>query len=379
MPKIEKTVFISYRRTNIYNALAVYQDLTSHDFDVFLDYERIDSGDFAQAIVENIKARAHFIIILTPSALERCDDPNDWLRKEIECALDNKRNIVPLMMEGFDYSSPSIEKHLVGKLTLLKNYNAQWVPAEFFQEAMTRVRNRFLNTTIGSVLHPLSTSADNEAKQQKVIADAQETVTAETLTAEEYFEQGFQHVENRNYDDAIMSYSEVIRLMPDLAEAYVNRSYAYLRKQDYKRVITDCTMAIRLNPDLVGAYNNLSLAYYGLGDFEQGILICNEVIRRQPKQVEAYINRAETNFSAGNFKEALTDFKKANQIRSALRFGIAGQAITHHALDDDDNAVKQWKMLCRLDNRFKDADWAGKELNWRPELIEEARKLIGKL
>ena len=215
MPQIEKTVFISYRRTNIYNALAVYQDLTAHGYDVFLDYERINSGDFSQVIVENIKARAHFIVILTPSALERCDDPNDWLRKEIECALDNKRNIVPLMMEGFDYSSPSIENHLVGKLSLLKNYNAQWVPAEFFQEAMARVRDRFLHTTIESVLHPLSTSANNEAKQQKIIADAQAIVTENTLTAEEYFEQGFQHVENHNYDDAIISYSEVISLMPE--------------------------------------------------------------------------------------------------------------------------------------------------------------------
>ena len=168
-------------------------------------------------------------------------------------------------------------------------------------------------------------------------------------------------------------------LSSDLAEAYINRSYAYLRKQDYERVIADCTMAIRLNPDLVGAYNNLSLAYYGLGDFEQGVIVCNEVIRRQPKQVEAYINRAEINFSAGNFKKALTDFKKANKIRSALRFGIAGQAITHHALNDEDNAVKQWKMLCRLDKHFIDADWAGETLSWRPELIEEARKLISKL
>ena len=53
MPKIEKTVFISYRRTNIYNALAVYQDLTKHGYDVFFDFESIDSGDFEQPEVAN--------------------------------------------------------------------------------------------------------------------------------------------------------------------------------------------------------------------------------------------------------------------------------------------------------------------------------------
>jgi len=63
--RIEKTVFISYRRTNFYTALAVYQDLTAHGYDVFFDFQSIDSGDFEKIIIENIKAKAHFLIILS--------------------------------------------------------------------------------------------------------------------------------------------------------------------------------------------------------------------------------------------------------------------------------------------------------------------------
>ena len=99
--RIEKTIFISYRRTNLPWALAIYQNLTHHGYDVFFDYQSINNGDFEQIILENIKARAHFLVILTPSALERCDNPEDWLRREIETALDVKRNIVPLFLEGF--------------------------------------------------------------------------------------------------------------------------------------------------------------------------------------------------------------------------------------------------------------------------------------
>jgi hypothetical protein len=42
---------------------------------VFIDYSGIASGDFEQVILENINARAHFLVLLTPSALERCGDP----------------------------------------------------------------------------------------------------------------------------------------------------------------------------------------------------------------------------------------------------------------------------------------------------------------
>src|SRR5688500_3852615 len=101
--RIEKTVFISYRRSNLRWALNIYQALTQHGYDVFFDYESIASGDFDKIILENIKARAHFIVVLTPSALDRCNQADDWLRREIEVAIDEQRNIVPLMMEGFDF------------------------------------------------------------------------------------------------------------------------------------------------------------------------------------------------------------------------------------------------------------------------------------
>src|SRR5215475_6947161 len=132
--RIEKTVFISYRRTNLPWALAIYQNLTSQGYDVFFDYLSIPSGDFEKIIVDNIKARAHFAVILTPSALERCNEPGDWLRREIETAIDEKRNIIPLMLESFDFGSPTVENFLTGKLENLRKYNALRIPSEYFFE-----------------------------------------------------------------------------------------------------------------------------------------------------------------------------------------------------------------------------------------------------
>ena len=39
MERIEKTVFLSYRRTNIPWALAIFQNLTHNGFDVFIDFK----------------------------------------------------------------------------------------------------------------------------------------------------------------------------------------------------------------------------------------------------------------------------------------------------------------------------------------------------
>jgi hypothetical protein len=168
--KIEKTVFISYRRTNAFMALAIFKDLTAHGYDVFFDYTSIASGDFEQIIIANIKARAHFIVVLTPTALERCSEPGDWLRREIETALQFRRNIIPLLFDGFDFGNPSIASQLSGGLANLKKYNALRVPTEYFDAAMQRLRQDYLNIPLDAVTHPLSDFASEAARRQQTAA-----------------------------------------------------------------------------------------------------------------------------------------------------------------------------------------------------------------
>jgi len=181
MGRTEKTVFISYRRANFPWALAVYQDLTAHGYDVFFDFESIKSGDFEQTIVQNIKGRAHFVLILTPSALERCNEPGDWLRREIELALDEKRNIVPLMLEGFNFSSPATAKYLTGKLATLQKYNGLNVPVDYFNEAMQRLREERLNVELSAVLHPISTAVREVVQNQQAAADKETQIKQDDL------------------------------------------------------------------------------------------------------------------------------------------------------------------------------------------------------
>jgi len=171
MARIEKTVFISYRRKDISWALAVYQYLTSQKYDVFFDFSSLSSGDFEQVIVSNIKARAHFVLILTPTALDRCNEPGDWLRREIEIAVDEKRNIIPLFFDGFSFGSPSVAEKLTGKLGTIKRYNGLDIPSGYFMEGMERLRGRYLNVPLDAVIHPVSTEVRKVVKEEQVAAD----------------------------------------------------------------------------------------------------------------------------------------------------------------------------------------------------------------
>ncbi len=319
MASAEKTVFISYRRTNAFTALAVYQDLSKHGYDVFFDYNSIDSGDFEQVILNNILSRAHFIVILTPSALERCSEPGDWLRREIETALDNKRNIVPLMFEGFSFGDDSISKHLTGKLALLKQYNAQRVPADFFEEAMAKIRSRYLNTTLDVVLHPRNPAAQQAANRAQSQALEEQEVVDSALRAQELYERGHAKWENGDYAGAIEDCTAAIVLEPKYAEAYMRRGAAYARLGNYLQALANYDLAILFKPDYAHAYNNRGNARYNQSDLTGAIADYDQAIRLAPDHAKAYIGRGAAYYKQGNKQRAKVDWE------TALRYDPSNQ------------------------------------------------------
>ncbi|WKZ39002.1 MAG: tetratricopeptide repeat protein [Anaerolineales bacterium] len=317
MGRIEKTVFISYRRTNFYTALAVYQYLTQYGYDVFFDYQSIDSGDFTKAILENIEARAHFVLILSPSALERCNQPGDWLRREIETAIDLKRNIVPMMMEGFDFGSPSTIQALTGKMAALSSYNGLRLYADYFFDAMEKLRTRFLNVTLDELRTSeisVATKAANIAK--KSLADEAEPVEPNQLSAEEWFERAYAFQESKNYKDAIRCYQKALELEPDLDAAHNNLGNIFSDLKRYNEAETAYRKAIELNPDDATAYSNLGnlLSDENLKRYDGAETAYRKAIELNPDYTNAYHNLGVLLKNLKRYAEAETAYRKAIEL-----------------------------------------------------------------
>ena len=289
--RIEKTVFISYRRTNLPWALFIWQNLTMHGYDVFFDYQSIDSGGFEKVILENIKARAHFILVLTPSALERCKNPGDWLRREIETAIDEKRNIVPLMMEGFDFGSPLVKESLTGKLAVISGINALPVHNAYVPEAMSRLRERFLNVSLSDVALPtLQVEAQQITETQQSAANEAAPVKEDQLTAQTWFEKGYVFQEAKNLDEAIRCYSDALRLDPNLDAAHNNLGVMLDDLKRYEEAEAAYRKAIELNPSEATAYSNLGILLRNLKRYEEAEAAYRKAIELNPSEATAYNN-----------------------------------------------------------------------------------------
>ena len=340
MGRIEKTVFISYRRKDLPWARAIYQDLTSHGYDAFFDFQSINSGDFSQLLIENIKARAHFVLLLTPSALERCENPNDWLRKEIETALDYKRNIIPLMLENFDFGTSFNEKHLTGKLIVLKDYNGLRIHSDYFEEAMDRMRQRYLNTPLDAVIHPLSepvrlvtiqqqSAANIKLPPEITSADAQSPITSlneitkskgklswitnpiRTAQASFYSTRAKMQFGSGNFENALQSYHEVIRANPKDDNAYLERGDTYQQLGNLQYAIKDFSQAIQINPLNFDALLGRGFCRQLNKNYERAIRDFSEAIRIKPNDHRPYNSLGHIFYLQGETLKAFSCYQKA--------------------------------------------------------------------
>ena len=352
MERVEKTVFLSYRRTNVPWALAIFQNLTQHGYDVFFDFNGIAGGDFERVILGNITARAHFLVLLTPSALERCNEPGDWLRREIETALDSQRNTVPLMLEGFDFGTPKIANQLTGTLAALKQYNGLSIPPEYFLEAMERLRDRYLNVPLTAVLHPASPSAQRAATAQKAAAEAAPAVQEEALTAQQWFERGFAATE---VDEQVRFFSEAIRLKPNYAQAFANRGMARAKNGDLKGALEDCNEAIRLKPDDAYAFIARGFARHEGDDLENALLDLSEAIRLDPGDSTAFNNRAVARHRKGDFEGSLLDCNEAIRLKPDKAYAFDSRGVVRRDKGDLDGALQDYSEAIRLKPDYAEA------------------------
>ncbi len=132
-----KTTFISYRReTGSEMARIVQSELNKRGFSYFLDVDDLGAQQFGTELLKEIEAAPNFVVVLSPGCLDRCKDKDDWLRREIAHAITTQRNIVPILIDGFDYPA---RKFLPVDVDELTNHNGVTYSHEYFSATFDKL------------------------------------------------------------------------------------------------------------------------------------------------------------------------------------------------------------------------------------------------
>jgi hypothetical protein len=132
-------VFVSYRRqTGAEIARLVKESLRKRGYreeDVFLDVEDLRSGPFNTELLNRIESATDVVVVLTPGSLDRCKNPDDWVRQEVAHAIRCKKNIVPVMAKGFEFPTSGLPE----EIQALPTYNGIAPSHDLFEASMDKL------------------------------------------------------------------------------------------------------------------------------------------------------------------------------------------------------------------------------------------------
>ena len=107
----KKSIFISYRRTDEPFAATLLYDKLAHFFGgdlIFKDVDSFEPGDdFPAKLAQYVEDSDILLAIIGPKWLasedglgRRIDNPLDWVRIEIAAALEQRKRVIPILVNG---------------------------------------------------------------------------------------------------------------------------------------------------------------------------------------------------------------------------------------------------------------------------------------
>jgi len=135
-------IFISYRRANFESANMIATALKARGYRTFIDVEGLGGGHFNEQLYEVIDGCKDFILVLSPNALDRCNDEGDWVRKEVTHAIATKKNIIPFLCAGFTWP----EKLAEGLEDLPLYQSVSSSSTEYFNMVIERLCKKYLKS-----------------------------------------------------------------------------------------------------------------------------------------------------------------------------------------------------------------------------------------
>ena len=151
-------IFISYRHEGdpeLVERLA--NKLTTDGYKVFMDKDSLRRGKFDEKILKSIEKCKDFIVILDKQFFDRTLSgipiENDWARRELAYAIKLKKNIIPVMLDGFKW--PELLPADIAEVKLINGipYSSDYYDHSFYHRLQEYMKTpRPLKTYFGKIV-----------------------------------------------------------------------------------------------------------------------------------------------------------------------------------------------------------------------------------
>ena len=178
---------------------------------------------------------------------------------------------------------------------------------------------------------------------------ASRTSAKDNLAAVDAYKRGITFRYRRDYEMAILEFTEAIRLKPNYAEAYYERGLTYYFTSRYNLAIPDLTQAISINPSNAEWYCSRGSTYSSIGQRDLAIADHTQALRINPDYAEAYTSRGIAYSGKGDHDRAIADYNRSLSIRPNHASTYAYRGTEYRRMGNFNRAISDLETSLRID------------------------------
>jgi len=208
----------------------------------------------------------------------------------------------------------------LGRLPDAKNIFAQAKSKGANGQAFDQLEKRLLKPNVSAQNPPVEQLQSiinlyTQGQLQQALSDASQMLEKFPNSVVLYNISGAANAGLMQYDAAINSFRQAIKINPDNAEAYNNIGNALNANGDQVAAIASYKQAIKIKPKFAEAYNNIGNALSAKGDLEAALGSYEKAIKINPGYAEAHYNKGITLKNQNNTDDAIRSYKRAIKIK----------------------------------------------------------------
>ena len=224
-----------------------------------------------------------------------------------------------------------------------------------------------------SLIKTLQSNGNWEQKEHRDYSELQIYYNT-NLDAVRAFECGYEKEKKGKYQQALIDYTEAIRLQSTYIIAYARRGVMFRKFDDRSSSLQDFHIAMSLSPYTAEDYLGRGIAKYYLGDEKGSIADYSEAIRLKPNYAAAYYSRGNAKDDLGDKQGAFADYTYAIYLKPDYSDAYFNRG-TAHFYNDLKSMFNPLKILTSIRD-FREAARLYQQTDTSKDCYEAKKRIL---
>ncbi len=201
-------------------------------------------------------------------------------------------------------------------------------------ETCTEILNAKLDGFKSLINKQMESMQENEKQAKKMLSIVRKSqhLAEQSANKAKVSELFTKAVKEKDVDEQIRLYSEILEINPYHVESLNNRGLAYKNKQDYNAALSDFAKAIDITPNDHEIYLNKGNVYHDMNRFDSALNCYEHALSIKSDYAKAHHNIGLLHFDNKDYQAAINSYSKAIDIDSDDANSYGNRAYAYYKL-----------------------------------------------